>query len=95
MRLLRRRRAAESAGGPAPRKKPISGEIAPKETQAMLMTKSPSITRSTLVSSPTDSTIHIWWVRKTVSRSAVSAEAERARGARAVSPRSRRRRARS
>ena len=38
----------------------------------MLMTKSPSITRSTLVSSPTDSTIHIWCVRKTVSSSAVS-----------------------
>ena len=39
----------------------MSGEIAPKEIQAMLMTKSTSITRSTLVSSPTDSTIHIWW----------------------------------
>ena len=37
----------------------MSGETAPKDTQAMLMTKSTSMTCSTLVSPPTDSTIHI------------------------------------
>ena len=75
---------------PAPRKKPISGERAPKEIQAMLMTKRPSITFSTPVSPPTESTSHIWCDEEPVSRSAVSDEADPARGAPRVSPWSRR-----
>ena len=41
-------------------KKPISGDSAPNATQEMLITNSPSITFSTPVMPPTESTSHIW-----------------------------------
>ena len=58
--------------------KSISGDMAPKPIHAMLMTKRPSITFSTPVSSPTESTSHIWCTSSTVSRSEASTRPARA-----------------
>ena len=55
-----RRRGRSPSAARAPR----------RTTQAMLMTKSPSITFSTPVSPPTESTSHIWCTRTAVSSSA-------------------------